>query len=194
MKVVLGIGNPGSRYESTKHNIGFMLLDQFAAQRNLKFTASRHDYWYAEGKLDGSDYVLIKPTTYVNLSGNAAKDSVEEYGISPEELLVVCDDINLEPGSFRVRPSGGDGGHNGMSSIIYQLGTDQFPRLRLGIGRNFKQGEMADYVLSRFSPRETELIAPVFKVAGILVEEYIRGGIKKMLDLNSNLKNNDLNN
>ncbi|MDR3665957.1 MAG: aminoacyl-tRNA hydrolase, partial [Ignavibacteriaceae bacterium] len=154
MRVIFGIGNPGTRYSQTRHNSGFLLLDLYAQKNSLHFTASKNDYFFAEGKTAQSGFSLIKPSTFVNNSGIAALQAITEYNTPVDDFLVIADDINLETGKVRIRIGGGDGGHNGINSIIYHLNSDEFPRLRIGIGNNFGKGEMADYVLSSFSNDE----------------------------------------
>ncbi|MGE5498434.1 MAG: aminoacyl-tRNA hydrolase [Syntrophothermus sp.] len=181
----MGIGNPGNRYSLTRHNAGFMLLDQFAEKHKLGFRSSKKDYIYARGEFNDSPFLLIKPTTYVNLSGQAAADVLSEYLIPPEDLLVVCDDINLDTGRLKIKASGGDGGHNGVNSIIYHLNSDQFPRLRFGIGRDFQAGQMADYVLSRFPDNELPMLNEAMTFGVQLLESFIAGGLKSALDFYS---------
>lgn len=192
MRIILGVGNPGNRYFYNRHNAGFMILDFFASQHSISFKPSKNDYWYSEGKIQNLKFILIKPSTFVNSSGLAAKQAIEKYKIDPKELLVVVDDVNLDIGDFRIRTSGGDGGHNGINSIIYHLNSNQFPRLRIGIGNNFDEGKMAEYVLTDFSKEELKVLEPVFEASKILIEDFIKDGIKGMLDANSKLsaKNN----
>ena len=187
MRIVFGIGNPGNRYSQTRHNSGFLLLDQYAQKNSLSFAASKYDYFFAEGKTAQSGFFLIKPTTYVNNSGLAALQVIEEYNIPISDFLVVADDINLETGKIRIRVGGGDGGHNGLNSVIYHLNSDDFPRLRIGVGNNFGKGEMADYVLSQFTKDELPLIASAIDSSVILIDEFIQGGLKQMLDANSKM-------
>ena len=194
MRVILGIGNPGNRYKFTRHNVGFMLLDFLAEKLNLKFIPSKNEYYFCEGKINNSKYALIKPSTYVNNSGIAALSVVEHYGIDITDLLVVHDDINLEFSVIKTKVSGGDGGHNGLNSIIYHLISDQFPRIRIGIGNDFDKGGMADFVLSEFSTEEETKLKTIFETSGYLAEEFIIGGRKQLLDANSRLSNNDKNN
>ncbi len=184
MKIIFGIGNPGKRYELTKHNAGFILLDKLARKHNLQFVPSKGDFYYAgNGDSTISPFVLIKPTTYVNLSGNAALDLLDIYNFVPkDDLLVVCDDLNLELGKIRIRKSGGDGGHNGIKSLIYQLQTEEFPRIRFGIGNNFESGQMKDYVLSKFSDDELRDVDKNFDLGIELIENFIKNGLKGMLD------------
>lgn len=183
----MGIGNPGGRYENNRHNVGFMFLDYLANSNSLKFIPSKGDYNFASGIIQDSPFLLVKPSTYVNQSGAAVNQALAENKSDVSDLLVVLDDVNLELGNLRVRPYGGDGGHNGMSSIIYQLNSDQFPRIRIGIGNNFSKGEMADYVLSNFTKEELEILGKSFLLSKILTEEFIKGGVKQMLDANSKL-------
>lgn len=189
MKLILGIGNPGSRYKNNRHNVGFMFLDNLANKYSLKFSPSKSDYYTTSGELNGEDFVLIKPTTFVNNSGIAAIDAIETFKVNIEDFLVIVDDINLDVSSFRVRVSGGDGGHNGLNSIIYHLQTNQFPRIRIGIGNDFEKGNMADYVLSDFNSNEIKLLTDVFNNCNVLAEDFIIGGTSKMLDSLSNFKN-----
>jgi peptidyl-tRNA hydrolase, PTH1 family len=187
VRVVFGIGNPGNRYSQTRHNSGFLLLDQYAQKNSLPFVASKYDYFFAEGKTAQSGFSIIKPTTYVNNSGLAALQVIEEYNIPISDFLVVADDVNLETGKIRIRVGGGDGGHNGIKSIIYHLNSDDFPRLRIGVGNNFGKGDMADYVLSPFAKDELPIIAAAFSSSLILIDEFIQGGTRQMLDANSKL-------
>lgn len=199
MRAVLGIGNPGLNYTGTRHNIGFSILDHFAAKWKLGFSPSKKDYYFAGGTIDASRFILVKPSNYVNLSGIAAKQIIEDYDIGLENLLIVCDDINLDLGKIRLRISGGDGGHNGIESIIYQLESDQFPRLRFGVGSNFGDGSMSDYVLQKFSSDEVKLIEPKIKFVSGIIENFVTGGTKQMLEYfsiqsnkinsNTNIKN-----
>lgn len=185
MRVIFGIGNPGIRYEHTRHNAGFLLLDFFANRNSLRFKEAPGEYLEASAKIGDQDYSLIKPITFVNSCGIAARQVCDKYKIEPENFLVVCDDSNLENYVLRVRLSGGDGGHNGLSSIIYHLITDEFPRIRIGIGKNPAEVNLADYVLSEFSKSELDGYQITFKNASLLIENFITGGNRKMLEANS---------
>jgi len=191
VRIIFGIGNPGIRYELTRHNAGFLLLDYLADKLSLNFKESNGEYSEAVGKLNGNEFILVKPGTYVNNSGIAAKQIVEKFSVLPEEFLVVCDDTNLINFDWRVRLSGGDGGHNGLSSIIYHLMTDEFPRVRIGIGSNPPGLALSEYVLSGFSKTEIEELTSTFKKYSVLIEEFIVGGSKKMLEANSVLIKSD---
>jgi PTH1 family peptidyl-tRNA hydrolase len=190
VRLILGIGNPGKRYSFTRHNAGFLLLDNYAQKNSISFKASQKDYYFAEGKTADCGFSLIKPSTYVNDSGLAAIQAIEEYNIELTDMLVIADDVNLETGKFRIRANGSGGGHNGMNSIIYHLNSDNFPRLRIGIGNDFRRGQMADYVLSVFSKEEEVIISKVFADTMVLIDEFIKSGTKGMLDANSKLPDN----
>ncbi|MBP1682606.1 MAG: pth [Ignavibacteriaceae bacterium] len=185
MRVIFGIGNPGIRYENTRHNAGFLLLDFFAQKKSLSFKETMGDYFKAQGKIGDQEYVLIKPSTYVNNSGIAARQVFDKYSPAIEDFLVVSDDTNLKTYVLRVRLSGSDGGHNGLSSIIFHLITDQFPRIRIGIGSNPSDVTLSEYVLSEFSKNELVEYQNTFIKGFQLIEEFIVGGSKKMLEANS---------
>lgn len=198
MRLILGIGNPGNKYKNNRHNVGFIVLDQLASLNSLTFSASKGDYYFARGILSSNDYKLIKPSTYVNNSGVAAKQVLEKDNLLVTDLLVIHDDVNLPNSEIRVKAKGGDGGHNGLNSIIWHLMSDEFPRIRIGVGSDFEKGEMADYVLSDFSADEMKAIDEKFQTVHTLIDEFIKGGVNGLLDANSRLsnlnKNSDNNN
>lgn len=191
MYLIVGLGNPGKKYELTRHNIGFLILDKFASKKNLHFK-KKENYQYVEGSIGSSTFFLVKPTTYMNLSGIAVSEFLSKINIPLENMLIVVDDVNLELGKIRLRKSGSDGGHNGLKSIIYHLESNQFPRLRFGIGNKF-EGELAEYVLSKFSDEELSSIKDSLKFSIELIENFIQGGYKLMSDyfskINSQRKN-----
>ena len=189
MRAIIGIGNPGRKYIFNRHNIGFQFIDSFAEKKKLEFKPSKFDYYYSEGELGNIPFVLIKPSTYVNLSGVAVLSSVTRYKIDFKDILIVVDDINLEFSEFRLRKSGGDGGHNGLSSIIYHLNCDQFPRIRIGIGNNFEKGDLPKYVLSDFDKDEQIKLKSTFEMSTQLVESFILDGYNAMLNTYSRLIN-----
>lgn len=191
MRAIIGIGNPGSNYRFNKHNAGFLLVDYFAKLYSINFIPSKYNYYQAGGTIDQTSYVLIKPTTYVNKSGIAAAELVENFNLFREDLLIVCDDVYLDVGSFKVKLSGGDGGHNGLSSIIYHLNTIDFPRIKIGVGRSTEEQKLVDHVLSDFSDGEKPILTNVFKNSSVLIKEFITGGTGKMLVANSKLFNDE---
>jgi len=165
-----------------------MVLDSFASDNRLTFKKEKN-YHIAGGSIGTSQFVLIKPTTYVNLSGEAAISVINRYLIHLEDFFVITDDINLTPGALRIRKEGSDGGHNGLKSIIYSLNTTLFPRLRFGIGNSFEKGKMPDYVLSPFPEAETDLINDAVKNSKIVLSEYISGNIESAIAALGKMKN-----
>ncbi|MHB8906785.1 MAG: aminoacyl-tRNA hydrolase [Melioribacteraceae bacterium] len=190
MYVVVGLGNPGTKYELTRHNIGFQILDSFAQKNKIKFISSKKDNVYSEGVMNSSDFFLIKPTSFMNLSGVPVLDFLDDHSVDVENILVLVDDVNLPVGEIRLRKSGSDGGHNGIKSIIYHLQNDSFPRLRFGIGNEFEKGEMAEFVLAKFAKEELSVINKSIEFAVQLIEEFVSGGYKSMLDFYSKTKKN----
>lgn len=197
MKAILGIGNPGNNYLFTRHNVGFQFLDSFAQKHNLEFIPSKNNYWFAESSFTTFPFFLIKPTTYVNNSGLAVLELLEKYKLSLNNILVIVDDVNLPLGNIRIRKSGGDGGHNGIKSIIYHTNSLDFPRIRIGIANDEKIDNLADFVLSEFTEEESKILKDSFNLSIELVEHFIIGGTSKMLNYHSkqnkltNNKNNE---
>lgn len=152
--LVAGLGNPGKEYENTRHNIGFNVLDALARASNIVFSDERYG-WLSEYKFKGRTFVLLKPSTFMNLSGRAVNYWMQKENIPLENLLVVVDDLALPLGSLRLRAKGSDAGHNGLRNITQTLGTQDYARLRFGIGDNFRQGQQVDYVLGQWDKQET---------------------------------------
>jgi PTH1 family peptidyl-tRNA hydrolase len=182
LRLVVGLGNPGLKYNLTRHNIGFLILDRFAYKEKLNFLPSKKEFYFSEGRIGSSDFFLLKPSTFMNLSGSAVLDFLNQHPINYEDILIVSDDVNLQLGQIRLRKSGSDGGHNGIKSIIYQLQTDSFPRMRFGIGSDFEKGELAEFVLNKFSRNEFKSIETSIVYSSELIKEFIVGGYKSMID------------
>ena len=182
MKLIIGIGNPGVKYINTRHNVGFQILEKFSQANNLIFRPAKSNYWFVESKLNAFHFFLVKPTTYVNNSGIVVKELIEHLKIKLSDILIIYDDTNLEPGILRIRKSGSDGGHNGLKSIIYRLNSDNFTRLRVGVGSPNENQELADYVLSKFSEDEIDIIESKSTLIMELIEQFITAGSAGMLD------------
>lgn len=191
MRIIVGIGNPGRGYQNNRHNVGFQFLDFFVEKNNLIFKPSKYDYHFVEGEHSGKPFVLIKPDTYVNNSGLAVLDCIRFYNASLEDVLVVVDDIHLSFSDIRIRKSGGDGGHNGLNSIIYHLNSENFSRIRIGIGNDFESGNLVDYVLSNFNKSDFIKLEKTFSLSLQLVESFILDGYSSMLSTFSRLKNQE---
>lgn len=185
MKAIVGLGNPGNQYKDTRHNIGFIILDSFANKHELSFKPDKGEYYSVGSNLITSHFCLYKPTTFMNLSGNALLQIVKTNNLELDDLLVITDDINLPTGNVRFREAGGDGGHNGLSSIIYSLETNKFNRLRFGVGNKFEDGEMPKYVLDKFYENEKEIIRLGVGFSVRLIEKFILGGKKGMMNFYS---------
>jgi PTH1 family peptidyl-tRNA hydrolase len=173
--VVFGLGNPGDRYQGTRHNVGMEVAGSLARQLGIELLPGRGDFYGAH--YPKRDIHLIVPATFVNNSGRAASQALESLGARPDELLAVCDDFNLPLGSLRIRKQGSDGGHNGLASIIYQLDTQDFPRLRMGVGPLPEGTDWADFVLSAFTGAETDDVVKMKEEAARAVLEIARSGL-----------------
>lgn len=182
IKLLFGLGNPGRKYISTRHNLGYRLIELLAKKGKKKFKFSRENYVFTEVKIKGEKIILVKPQTFMNQSGIAAKECLDDFDLSPEELLVLCDDINLPLGKLRIRPKGADGGHNGLKSIIYHLNTQDFARLRMGIGLPSPKIRAEDYVLENFRSIEKYEVMKMLKEASSAVEGVISQGIAESMN------------
>lgn len=158
MKLVVGLGNPTARYDKTRHNVGFEVIDVLADKYNIALDTMKHKGMYGKGKIDGQSIILLKPMTFMNLSGESVALVSKYYKVAPEDIIVIYDDINLDVGRLRIREKGSAGGHNGMKNIIAHLGTEEFPRIRIGVGMKPPKMDLADYVLSHFSEEEQALM------------------------------------
>lgn len=161
MKLIVGLGNPGARYETTRHNVGFMVADLLADKLGVAFKDTKHQALVAEGYWQGEKFLICKPQTFMNLSGLAVQSLVQYYKLPVQDVLVIYDDMDLGLGRLRIRGKGSSGGQKGMAHIIDCLGTEEIKRIRLGIGRPPQGIEGADYVLGTFSPEEWEIIKGV---------------------------------
>ena len=179
MRLVVGLGNPGSRYAKTRHNFGYRVVDALASARRLSFAAGKGDYVAAVRESD--DLALVKPTGFMNASGLPVREALAYFQALPEDMLVVFDDIDLPLGSLRFRPRGGAGGHKGMSSIIYQLGSEDFPRLRLGIATDAPLRPSEQYVLQPFRPQDEHLVGQVLALAVAGMNHYLEHGIESTM-------------
>ncbi|MCD6179560.1 MAG: aminoacyl-tRNA hydrolase [Bacteroidales bacterium] len=183
--LIVGLGNIGAEYKHTRHNIGFDIVDALANEKEEKFEADRLAA-VARIKHKGRIFVLIKPSTYMNLSGKAVNYWLQTEKINIENLLIVTDDIALEPGSLRMRSKGGHGGHNGLENIIEHLGTQNFTRLRFGIGNDYRRGRQADFVLSQWKSEEKEMLNERIEQATQMVLSFGTAGVARTMNLFNN--------
>lgn len=178
MKIAVGIGNPGKRYEHTRHNLGFRVIDLLAAAHGISLSRRRFDALVGEGTIGTRQALLVQPQTYVNLTGSCVAPLLRWYHCSTEDLLVVCDDLNLDLGKLRLRRQGSAGGHKGLQSIIECLGTDAFARLRIGIGRGV---DNVAHVLGRLEPAEEPVMAEALAAAARIADRWLRDGLEAAL-------------
>ena len=178
--LIVGLGNIGAEYANTRHNVGFVVADALAAELKGTWKTDRLAA-VAKLKFKGRTLVVIKPSTYMNLSGRAVKYWMEQEKVTVENLLVVVDDIALPLGTLRMKAKGGDAGHNGLTDIIIKLNTEQFPRLRMGIGDDFAKGYQSDYVLGEWTKKETELMIPRIGAALEMIKSFVTVGIDRTM-------------
>ena len=182
MKLIVGVGNPGPRYRDTRHNVGFVVVEELARRRGLAFTSAPANALIARTPASADGLIIAKPMTYMNRSGEAAAALQHYYRVPLEEMLVVTEDVHLPLGRLRARAQGASGGHKGLRSIIEAFGTEAFPRLRVGVGRGDERRELGDYVLSRFDPEEREAIQAAVVCATDAVELFIVEGIDTIMN------------
>ena len=187
MFLIVGLGNPGKEYDGTRHNIGFAAVDCIAEKYNIELNREKFKGVFGEGFIDGKKVILLKPTTYMNLSGESIREVINFYKISNEEVIVIYDDISLEVGRLRIREKGSHGGHNGIKSIIANLGTDVFPRVKIGVGA--PKGNLVSHVLGKFSEDEIEILRETIKASsdavGIMVKSDTKEAMNKLNGFNA---------
>lgn len=165
MYMIAGLGNPTKEYDRTRHNVGFAVIDELADRYGIDVSERKHRALCGRGAIEGQKVLLAKPQTFMNLSGESLRALTDYYKVFPEELIVIYDDISLPPGQLRIRLKGSAGGHNGIKNIIAHLGTQEFPRIKVGVGEKPPRMDLKDYVLSRFSKGEQELMDAAFREA-----------------------------
>ena len=177
MYLVVGLGNPGKQYEATRHNMGFATIDVLVERHKIPQGGVKFNAMYGSGFIGGEKVIFMKPLSFMNLSGGPVQEMAAYFKIDPEsELIIIQDDIDLEPGQLRIRKQGSAGGHNGIKNIIAHLGTQEFPRIKVGVGDKPPRMDLADYVLSRFSKEDREKMEQAFKDAADAVEVMITEG------------------
>lgn len=183
MYIIVGLGNPEQKYAGTRHNIGFSAVTVLADEKGVSIDTKKHKALIGKGVLCGQKVLFAQPQTYMNLSGESVRELVDYYKIDPEEeLIVIYDDIALPTGKIRIRPKGSAGGHNGIKNIISHLGSDKFPRIRIGVGEKPKGWDLVDHVLGRFPAEEEPLIREALKTAGKACEVIISEGVEAAMN------------
>ena len=182
MYLIIGLGNPEEEYSKTRHNMGFNTINKLAQKYNIKITKTKYEGLYETGEIEGQKVILIKPQTYMNLSGNCVKQFVDFYKVEKENILVIYDDMDIETGTIKIRKKGSAGGHNGMKSIIQMLGTEEFPRIRIGIGRPEHNGDEINYVIGAIPKEEIPKLEEGTEKAKEAVIEILKNGIDKAMN------------
>lgn len=180
MYVVVGLGNPGIEYEKTRHNIGFNAIDYIAEDLNIKVNKSKFKGLYGESYIENEKIILLKPQTFMNSSGISVREIADFYKVDIKKLIIIYDDISIPLGKIRIRPSGSAGGHNGVKSIIYQLSSDEFPRIRIGIGA--PDNNLINYVIGNFSNTEEKIVFDMLKIAKEAVYSLISYGVQTSMN------------
>ena len=190
MFVIAGLGNPKREYDNTRHNIGFDVVDMLAKRHNISITENKHKALVGKGYINGQKVILVKPLTFMNLSGESIREVTDYYKVdAEEELVVISDDISLEPGYLRIRKKGSAGGHNGIKNIIAHLGTEEFARVRIGVGEKPAGWDLADYVLGRFQAEEEPLMREALADAAKACEMFIMDDLSAAMNLFNRKKN-----
>ncbi|MCR5149045.1 MAG: aminoacyl-tRNA hydrolase [Eubacterium sp.] len=182
MKIIVGLGNPTREYEGTRHNMGFSAIYQIADRYNIKMNIAKHKSLIGTGIIAGEKVMLVMPQTYMNLSGEAVGEIVRFYKLSPADIIILYDDIDLDIGKLRIRAKGSAGGHNGIKSIISHIGTETFDRVRIGVGHKPEGWDLADFVLSRFSKDELPIVRESVSRAADAIEVMITSGIEAAMN------------
>ncbi len=181
--LVVGLGNPGREYENTRHNVGFMALDTIAAKAGVSVDRIKFKGLCGDGMVGGKRVLFLKPSTFMNLSGQSVTEAMQFYKIPPERVIVFCDDITLEPGRVRIRRKGSDGGHNGLKNIIYLMAKDTFPRVRIGVGQKpHPDYDLARWVLGRFSPEDSKKLQTVLDETPEILRLLVEGKIDQAMN------------
>lgn len=177
MYLIVGLGNPGKEYENTRHNMGFKVLNKLSEKYNIPITKSKFNGKYGTGIIENEKVVLLEPQTYMNLSGEAIKPMLDFYKVAPSNVLVIYDDIDVEPGNIKIRMKGGPGTHNGMKSVVKELRTEEFPRVRVGIGQPIIKLAMVDYVIGYVPEEELKILNEGIDKAEQAVKEILKSGL-----------------
>ena len=180
MYLIVGLGNPEEEYSKTRHNMGFNTIDKIAKKYDIEFDKNKFEGIYGIGSIYGEKVILLKPQTYMNLSGNSVKEVVDFYKLTNEDLVVIYDDISLDVGRLRLREKGSAGGHNGVKSIIAHLGTDVFPRIKVGVGQ--PNVDLVNYVLGKFTSKEMEVLSESIDASTKAVSEIIKYDVKSAMN------------
>ena len=183
MYIIVGLGNPEPEYSDTRHNMGFDTINKIAKKYNIEFSKTNFKGIYGTGIIEGEKVILLKPQTYMNLSGESIKEIIDFYKLNTDNLIIIYDDIDIEPGIIKLRKTGGPGTHNGMKSVIKEIGTEKFPRVRVGIGKPEHKGDLINYVIGKIPEEDKKILEKSTDVAKDAVIEIIKNGMDKAMNL-----------
>ncbi len=183
MYIIIGLGNPTREYRATRHNIGFDVITRISDDYHIPLDFKKHKAICGRGFIEGEKVVIAQPQTYMNLSGESVRELVDFYKVTPQDIIVIYDDVSLEVGQLRLREKGSAGGHNGIKSIISHLGTQEFPRIKVGVGDKPAGWDLADYVLSRFKAEEEPVIRDTLKRSSEAVKSIIKDGMESAMNI-----------
>ena len=177
MYLIVGLGNPEEEYARTRHNMGFDTINKISKKYNIQVNKSKFNSLYGTGIIEGEKVILLKPQTYMNLSGNAVRDFMNFYKVSSEDIIVIYDDLDIEPGIIKIRKKGGPGTHNGMKSVVHEIQTEDFPRIRIGIGNPEYKNDLLNFILTRIPDEEYKILEKAQENAVKAISEIIKNGI-----------------
>ena len=183
MYIIVGLGNPEPEYSNTRHNMGFDTINKIAKKHNIEFSKTNFKGIYGTGIIEGEKVILLKPQTYMNLSGESVKEIIDFYKLNTDNLIIIYDDIDIEPGIIKLRKTGGPGTHNGMKSVIKEIGTEKFPRVRIGIGKPEHKGDLINYVIGKISEEDKKILEKSTDLAKEAVIEIVKSGVDKAMNL-----------
>ena len=183
MYIIVGLGNPEPEYSNTRHNMGFDTINKLAKKYNIEFSKTNFKGIYGTGIIEGEKVILLKPQTYMNLSGESIKEIINFYKLNTDNLIIIYDDIDIEPGIIKLRKTGGPGTHNGMKSVIKEIGTEKFSRVRIGIGKPEHKGDLINYVIGKIPEEDKKILEKSTDVAKDAVIEIIKNGMDKAMNL-----------
>ena len=188
MYLIVGLGNPGDKYEKTRHNVGFQTIDLLSDEYSISVDRSKFKSLMGKGRIEGEEVVLLKPLTYMNLSGEAVREAVNFYKLPPENIIVICDDIDIPFGTIRVKQKGSAGTHNGLKSIVKEIKTEQFPRIKIAVGQKPVYMDLAAFVLSNFSKEEERILRMEIKDAKDAAATIVRKNIQDTMSRFNGIK------
>ena len=182
MYLIVGLGNPEEEYSRTRHNMGFDVINKLSDKLNIKVNKNKFNSLYGTGTIGAQKIILVKPQTYMNLSGKAVRDFKTFYKINSENIIIVYDDLDIEPGIIKIRKKGGPGTHNGMKSVVHEIQTEEFPRIRVGIGKPEYKNDLLNFILSKISEEDYKILEGAIKNAENAIEEIIRNGLDSAMN------------